>query len=171
MFLALVATFLLVIFNGDSHSLIPLYSLGVFISFTIVQACMVKYWIMNRGNKWQYKMALNAFGSGITFITLLIIVDSKFMHGAWIVILLIPVLFCIFKKINYCYMTTNMELDLKYGGVGDLLKPLKNAQPKVVVPVSRIHKGTLAALRFAAFLSHDIKAVAVNIDQTEIDRL
>jgi hypothetical protein len=137
----------------------------------MAQAGMVKYWIRNRGNKWQHKATLNAFGSAATFITLLLIVDSKFIHGAWIVILLIPILFCVFRKVNRRYTATNTELDLKHGGIGNLLKPLKNAQPKVIVPVSRIHKGTLAALRFAASLSRDVTAVAVNIDQKETDRL
>ncbi|MDR0631775.1 MAG: APC family permease [Holosporaceae bacterium] len=170
-FLALMATFLILMFGGDLHSLIPLYSLGVFTSFTLSQAGMVKHWIMKRGNGWLVKTAINAFGSLASFITLLIIVDSKFLQGAWIVVALIPVLFCIFKKINRRYAATNTELDLRNGNIGDLLNPTGSSQPKVVVPVSRIHKGTLAALRFAASLSDDVKAVAVNIDQKEIDRL
>ncbi|MDR2158312.1 MAG: APC family permease [Holosporaceae bacterium] len=169
--LALVVTFLIIIFNGNCHSLIPLYSLGVFTSFTLSQAGMVRYWIKNRRDNWHVKVALNAFGALATFVTLLIIIDSKFMQGAWIVVLLIPILFCVFRKINRRYAATNVELDLKNGGVGELLKPIKNAQPKVVVPVSRIHKGTLAALRFAASLSNDVMAVAVSINQREIDRL
>ncbi|MDR2724005.1 MAG: APC family permease [Holosporaceae bacterium] len=169
--LAVVAIFLVIMFNGDSHALIPLYSLGVFTSFTLAQAGMVKYWTRNRGKKWCTKALLNAIGAGSTFITLLIIADSKFMQGAWIVVLLIPVLFYVFRKINRRYTATNTELDLKHGGICDLLRPIKNTQPKVIVPVSRIHKGTLAALRFAASLSSDVKAVAVNIDQREIDRL
>jgi hypothetical protein len=170
-FLALVVTFLVTIFHGDSHALIPLYSLGVFTSFTLSQAGMVKYWIKNRKDNWHIKVALNAFGAVATFVTLLIIVDSKFMQGAWIVVLLIPVLFCVFKKINRRYMAANLELDLKNGGLGNLLRPIKDPRPKVVVPVSRIHKGTLSALRFAASLSDDVVAVAVNINQKEIDRL
>ncbi|MDR2781688.1 MAG: APC family permease [Holosporaceae bacterium] len=170
-FLALMATFLIIIFNGDSHSLIPLYSIGVFTSFVLSQAGMVKHWIKNRGNNWYIKAALNAFGSLVSLITLLIIIDSKFTHGAWIVLLLIPILFCAFRKVNRRYAATNTELDLKNGSIGCLLRPIKNAHPKVVVPVSRIHKGTLAALRFAASLSNDVQAVAVNIDQKEIDRL
>jgi len=170
-FLALVATFLIVIFNGDSHSLIPLYSLGVFTSFTISQAGMVKFWIRKRGRNWLVKAALNAFGSIATCVTLLIITESKFMQGAWIVILLIPILFSLFKKVNRRYLITNTELDLKNGSIGSFLQPMGNEHPKVVVPVSRIHRGTLAALRFASSLSNDVTAVVVNIDQKEIDRL
>jgi hypothetical protein len=132
---------------------------------------MVKRWIKNRGNNWRTKAALNAVGSLASFITLLVIVKSKFIHGAWIVVVLAPILFYTFRKINRRYAATNTELDLRNGGIGNLLIPLKNSQPKVIVPVSRIHKGTLAALRFAASLSDDVKAVAVNVDQKEIDRL
>ncbi|MDR2107032.1 MAG: APC family permease [Holosporaceae bacterium] len=171
MLLALVATFLIVAFKGDSHALIPLYSIGVFTSFTLSQAGMVRYWIINRGDNWHIKAALNAFGALATCVALFIIVDSKFLQGAWIVVFLIPLLFYVFKKINRRYALTNTELDLKNGGIGELLRPIKNAQPKVVVPVSRIHKGTLAALRFAASLSNDVKAVAVSLDRKEIDRL
>jgi hypothetical protein len=170
-FLALMATFLIVIFNGDSHSLIPLYSIGVFTSFVLSQAGMVKHWIRKRGDNWHIKAALNAFGSLVSLITLLIIIDSKFMQGAWIVLILIPILFCACKKVNRRYAATDTELDIKNGSVGYLLRSVKNAQPKVVVPVSRIHKGTLAALRFSASLSDDVMAVAVNINQKEIDRL
>ncbi|MDR0555878.1 MAG: APC family permease [Holosporaceae bacterium] len=171
MFLALVATCLIIIFDGDSHSLIPLYSLGVFTSFTLSQAGMVKHWIRKREKNWLLKAALNAFGSLASFITLIIIIDSKFLHGAWIVVLLIPLLFCALRNVNRRYQATNTELDLKNGGICDLVRPIKTSHPKIVVPVSRIHKGTLAALRFAASLSVDIRAVVVNIDQKEVDRL
>ncbi|MDR1551377.1 MAG: APC family permease [Holosporaceae bacterium] len=170
-FLAVMATFLILVFNGDSHSLIPLYSLGVFTSFTLSQAGMVKHWIRKRGANWIAKAALNVFGSISCLITLLIIVDSKFLQGAWIVVVLIPILFHVFRKINRRYLETNTELDLRNGRIGALILPMREAQPKVIVPVSRIHKGTLAALRFASSLSDDVKAVFVNIDSREVERL
>lgn len=169
--LALVATVLIMIFRGDTHALIPLYALGVFISFTLSQAGMVKHWIRTRGINWPIKAAINAFGCLATFTTLLIIIESKFSQGAWIVSLLIPTLFYCFKKINRRYNETNTELDLKKGGLCDLLKPIKGTKPKVIVPISRIHKGTLSALRFAASLSDDVQAVVVNVNQDEVNRL
>ncbi|MBR1734810.1 MAG: APC family permease [Alphaproteobacteria bacterium] len=169
--LAVVATLLIWMFNGDCHSLIPLYSLGVFISFTLSQAGIVRRFFKLREKNWIIKALISTIGAITTFITLLIIVESKFVHGAWIVVILIPLLFAMFKKINTRYLETNTELDLKKGGLGILLKSKQDLMPKVVVPVSRIHKGTLAALRFAMSLSDDVVAVVVNVDQKEVDRL
>ncbi|GHT94745.1 amino acid permease [Alphaproteobacteria bacterium] len=169
--LALASMALILMFDADSFSLITLYSIGVFTSFTLSQAGMVKHWIRKRGGNWHIKVALNAFGSLATMITLLVIIQSNFLSGAWIIVILIPVFFFIFTGINSRYKVTDVELDLKKGGLGQLLKPKKEAEPKVVVPISRMHKGTLAALRFAASLSGDVVAVIVNVDQKEVDKL
>ncbi|MDR2681763.1 MAG: APC family permease [Holosporaceae bacterium] len=169
--LALASTALILVFKSDSFPLITLYSLGVFTSFTLSQAGMVKHWIRRRGKNWHIKVALNAFGSLATLITLLVVVQSNFLSGAWIILLLIPVFFFLFLKINRRYQVTNVELDLKKGGLGKFLRPINETKPKVVVPISRMHKGTLAALRFAASLSDDVVAVIVNVDQKEVDRL
>ena len=169
--LAIIATLLIWLFEGDAHALIPLYAFAVFISFTLAQAGMVKKLLDEKNENWLPKAALCVFGVITTAITLLIIAESKFADGAWIVLFLIPVFFCMFQKINRRYQETNIELDLKRGGLGNLLRPIKEMSSKVVVPVSRIHKATLAALRFAASLSDDVVAVIVNMDQKETDRL
>lgn len=169
--LATVALILIVLFGGNTHALLPLYALGVFISFTLSQTGMVKHLIREKPENWPIKVAISSIGALATFFTLLIIVESKFSQGAWIVMIIIPSLFWMFKKINGKYKSTNSELDLSKGGLADLLKPLKAMQPKVVVPVSRIHKGTLAALRFAASLSNDVVAVVVNVNPKETERL
>ena len=169
--LAAFATTLIWIFDGDTHLLIPLYSMGVFISLTLSQAGMVKRILKLREKNWQIRALISVFGAIATMVTLSVIIESKFLKGAWIVTILIPILFYTFRKIHYTYKGTNVELDIKKGGLVDLLKPIKEVTPKVVVPVSRIHKGTLAALRFAASLSDDVAAVVVNVNQKEIDRL
>ncbi|GHU17713.1 amino acid permease [Alphaproteobacteria bacterium] len=169
--LALASMALILTFKADSFSLITLYSIGVFTSFTLSQAGMVKHWIRKRGNNWHIKVALNAFGSLATMVTLLVIIQSNFLSGAWIIVVLIPVFFFIFSGIKGRYKITDVELDLKRGGLGQLLKPKKEAEPKVVVPISRMHKGTLAALKFAASLSGDVVAVIVNVNQKEVDKL
>lgn len=169
--LAVVATFLIVFFHGDSHSLIPMYSLGVFISFTLSQAGMVKHWIREKGENWHIKAGINAFGATATFITLFIIVESKFIDGAFVVVFLIPVIFYMFRAINQRYKATDLELDLKNGGLSKFLLPLQNHKPKVVVPISRVHQGTLSALRFAEYISDDVTAVVIKIDSEETNRL
>ena len=87
------------------------------------------------------------------------------------VLILIPTLFFSFRKINRKYTETNKELDLKSGGVSELLIQKENFHPKVVVPVSRLHRGTLKALKFAQSLSDDVTAVVVNVDSAETERL
>lgn len=169
--LAVVATLLVWGFDGDCHALIPLYSLGVFISFTLSQAGMVRRSIRLREKNWILKTLISTVGAITTFVTLVIIIESKFAGGAWIVVLLIPILFFAFRTVNRRYAETNTELDLKNGGLSVLLRPQKELMPKVVVPVSRLHKGTLAALRFAMSLSDDVSAVVVNVNQQEVDRL
>ncbi|MDR1361851.1 MAG: APC family permease [Holosporaceae bacterium] len=169
--LALVSSLLVVKFRADSFALITLYSIGVFISLILSQSGMVVHWLRVRGKNWHIKVAVNAIGATATMVTLLVIVESNFLDGAWIILCMIPVLFFIFRKISARYGVVNLELDLKKGGLGKLLHSSKEASPRVVVPISRMHKGTLAALRFALSLSRDVVAVTVNIDQREVDRL
>jgi hypothetical protein len=132
---------------------------------------MVKRLLILKGENWQVRALISTCGAIATMVTLIVIIESKFLQGAWIITILIPILFYTFRKINRRYRETNIELDLKKGGLGELLRPIKETTSKVVVPVSRIHKGTLAALRFAASLSDDVTAVVVNVDQKEIEKL
>lgn len=169
--LAAFSTFLLIKFNGDTHSLIPLYSLGVFISFTLSQVGMIRHWIRERGENWHIKSAINLLGAIATFVTLLTIVEGKFLSGAWMVAVLIPVLVYLFKRVNTQYKLTGTQLDPKSGGLAEFLRPIKQTQPKVVVPIAKLHKGTLSALRFAASLSNDVVAVIVNLDVKETEKL
>jgi hypothetical protein len=132
---------------------------------------MVKRIIKLRERNWHIKSVISIVGTIATLVTLAVIIESKFTKGAWIVVILIPMLVYAFRTINHRYRLTSLELDLKKGGLGGLLKPIKELMPKVIVPVSRIHKGTLAALRFAASLSKDVAAVVVNVDQQETHKL
>ncbi|MCR5225534.1 MAG: APC family permease [Alphaproteobacteria bacterium] len=169
--LGFIAMLLIITFKGDSHALIPLYAIGVYLSYTLSQGGMVVHWLKKRGVNWHIKAAINALGALATLVTFVIILESKFLHGAWIVTILVPLLFYGFRTVNRRYLSANNELDIKRGGLGDLLKPLKATKPKVVVPISRVHKGTLAALRFAASLSDDAVAVIVNVSSKETERL
>ena len=169
--LSIVAFILIVAFKGQTESLLPLYSIGVFTAFTLSQVGMVRFLWQEKGDHWQIKAAISAVGAIATFITLLLIIGSKFLHGAWIVLVLIPTIFFTFRKIKRRYTATNKELDLKSGGLSELLTRSENFQPKVVVPVSRLHKGTLKALKFAQTLSTDVTAVIVNVNSGETERL
>ncbi len=169
--LSIAACFLIIIFHGQTQLLLPLYALGVFISFTTSQIGMVKFLCRKKDKYWYLKAFLSGLGATASFITLLIIIESKFSDGAWMILILICILFFMFKKIHKGYTKTDNELDLKSGGLNKFLIKSKNYQPKVVVPVSRLHKGTLNALNFAKSLSYDVTAVIININNKETERL
>jgi len=116
--LALLASGLVVLFGGQTHRLIPLYAVGVFLSFTLSQAGMVRHWYKEGGPGWQWKAVINGLGAVATGIVLLVIVVTKFIHGAWIVILLIPAFVWVFHAIRRHYLTVaeqlSLELDIRW---------------------------------------------------------
>jgi amino acid transporter len=162
--LAILASGLIVLFGGLTHRLIPLYAVGVFLSFTLSQAGMVRHWYRQRGPGWAWKMAINGLGTGATGVVLAIIVATKFLHGAWIVILLIPLFVWIFRAVKGHYQSVAEQLTLE----GSRPEPWKGMasrkRQKVVIPLSGVHRGTLEALRFARSLSKDVTAVVVDVE-------
>jgi len=161
--LALLASSLVVIFGGQTHRLIPLYAVGVFLSFTLSQTGMVRHWHKEGGRGWQWKAAVNGLGAVATGVVLLVIVASKFIHGAWIVILLIPTFVWMFHIIKRHYVTLAEQLSLEGLEPEEWVGTASHKTYKVVVPVSGMHRGTLAALRFARSLSKDVTAVIVDV--------
>ncbi len=119
--LAVVATILLIVFNADTHLLIPLYSIGVFVSFTLSQAGMVRHCIRSKAENWYLKSMISAMGTIVTFLTLLIIIEGKFAQGAWIIFILVPLIMFMFKKVNRQYKKNYNALDPRNGGLGALL--------------------------------------------------
>ncbi|MFN3075269.1 MAG: APC family permease [Alphaproteobacteria bacterium] len=162
--LAILAALIIVLFRGDTHALVPLYSVGVFLSFTLSQAGMVRRWNRIQGPGWEAKAFINGLGAVVTAIALVVIVESKFFDGAWIVLVLIPIGLYMFRAIRRHYDTLRNELSLRVGGIGQWQRRLAKAEPKVVVPLSRLHRGTLAALHFARTLSADVTPVVINLD-------
>ncbi len=169
--LAVLAAALVVLFGGRTHRLIPLYAVGVFLSFTLSQAGMVRHWRRERGAGWTWKMAVNGLGAVATGVVLIVIAATKFVHGAWIVIALIPAIVWGFSQVRRHYQDVAQQLSL------DGLEPLPweeqatHPRFKVVVPVSGMHRGTLAALRFARSLSSDVTAVVVDVEPASTERV
>jgi amino acid transporter len=163
--LALLASSLVVIFGGQTHRLIPLYAVGVFLSFTLSQTGMVRHWHKEGGRGWQWKAAVNGLGAVVTGVVLMVIVATKFIHGAWMVILLIPTFVWMFQTIKRHYLAMAEQLSLE-GLSPEKREGLASSQKshKVVVPVSGMHRGTLSALRFARSLSKDVTAVVVDVE-------
>jgi amino acid transporter len=169
--LAVLSGLLVYLFNGDTHALIPLYSVGVFLAFSLSQLGMIRRWYTTKGPGWQWKASINTLGFIATSIALLVIIESKFMQGAWMIIVAIPVgLFC-FKRIYRHYRRVDKELSVTSNQAKDYLVKMEGIQPKVILPVSKMHRGTLAALQFARTVSSDVTAVAVDIDPDQTEKL
>lgn len=165
--LAGAAAFLLVIFGGSTHALIPLYTIGVFLAFVLSQTGMVWLWLKRRGPRWHLKAAINGLGAVASLVALLVIVESKFRDGAWIVVLLIPIILIAFARIKAHYGDVAQQMSPRLGGLGEWLPWVHKFHPKVVVPISKMHPGTLAALQFARAISDDITAVIVDLDPAQ----
>jgi amino acid transporter len=165
--LSLAAAFLIFFFK-DTHHLIPLYAVGVFLSFTLSQAGMVKYHLKERKLGWRSSISLNALGMVTTALVLVVIAVTKFMNGAWMVIALIPLLVLLFSRINRHYLSVGKELTLTDKAPPGKLVPLKHT---VIVPISGIHRGVLDALRYALSISTDVRACYVEIDPAATERM
>jgi amino acid transporter len=182
--LALVASLLIIVFQASVTKLIPLYAIGVFLSFTLSQAGMAHRWwkighlkegeeVKERGStlraekNWQFKMVINGIGSVISFLVMAIFAFTKFADGAWVVVIIIPVLVYIFNTIHTHYRGLAGKLTLdRYGS------PMPRiTRNRVVLPIGGVHRGTLAALRYARTLSDDVTAVHVSIDPDETNKL
>ena len=163
--LAGLAAVLIVIFGGDTHALIPLYAVGVFISFTLSQTGMVRHWLADHGAGWRWRLGVNGVGALVTGAVTVVIAVTKFTHGAWIVVLLIPLLVLGFRAIHRHYDTVAEELSLEH-----LVEepPVNNT---VLVLVGDLHMGVVKALRYAQSLSPSPKAVYVELDPSVTARL
>ncbi|HJV55296.1 MAG TPA: APC family permease [Methylomirabilota bacterium] len=163
--LAGLAAALIVVFGGDTHALIPLYAVGVFISFTLSQAGMVRHWLTDGGAGWRWRLGVNGLGALVTGAVTVVIAVTKFTHGAWIVVFLIPLLVLGFRAIHRHYDTVAEELSLEH-----LVEepPVSNT---VLVLVGDLHMGVVKALRYAQSLSPSPKAVYVELDPSATARL
>jgi amino acid transporter len=159
------AALLLVIFGGSTHALIPLYAVGVFLSFTLSQASMVRRWLVRREPGWRWRWWVNAVGAATTGAVVLVITATKFTHGAWVVVLLIPLLVAMFIAIHRHYADVAGQLSLDgYGGP----PPMEHT---VLVLVGDIHRGVIHALQYARTLAPSVKGVYVELDPDKTRRL
>ncbi|HEY7541641.1 MAG TPA: APC family permease [Methylomirabilota bacterium] len=160
-----LAALLLVIFRGDTHALIPLYAVGVFLSFTLSQASMVRRWLRLKEEGWRWRWWLNAVGALVTGLVMITIAATKFTHGAWIVVLLIPTLVAIFVMVHRHYEEVAVQLSL------DAFSPPPPMTNTVLVLVGDIHRGVIKAIQYAKTLSPNAKAVFVETDPDRTRRL
>jgi amino acid transporter len=163
--LGLFASLLVVAFRGETHALIPLYAVGVFISFTLSQTGMVVHWRKLRTPGWRWKAAVNALGALATGIVLVVVASMKFLHGAYIVLIIIPVLIFIFAKIARHYEILGQAL-----AIGDYAPP-RALRHVAIVLVPGLHRGVLDALAYVKGLPCQREAIYVEIDPTQTARL
>jgi hypothetical protein len=203
--LAIFSGILVIAFGGDTSRLIPLYAVGVFLSFTLSQSGMVVHWLRERrklrteksrnavqalaakkdGNSalpdvgfegedrsyfvtdevtapanWKKSLAINAVGALATFIVLCVFIATKFIHGAWIVVVVIPLLVLLFKAIHGHYLLVAKQLSTEG------LEPLRPIKHMVIVPISGIHRGVVSALQYARSIASDrVQAVYVDFEE------
>jgi len=197
--LAVFSGLLVWAFRGDTSRLIPLYAVGVFLSFTLSQAGMVVHWwregksiqaarsaakgpsatqfasvagkpsnlaAIERHSHWRKSIVVNGLGAIATCVVLIIFIATKFVHGAWVVVALIPLLVLMFLKIHRHYVDVARHLSTEG------LAPLRPFDHEVIVPISGIHRGVIAALQYAKSIApHHVTAVYVNLDDEQTRRL
>jgi hypothetical protein len=151
---------LISIFGGDSHALIPLFAIGVFLAFTLSQAGMVAHWWRVRGSGWELKAGINGIGALATGIVVIVIGISKFVEGAWITVLMIPALVAGFLQVRAHYREVAEQLSLQSVPVSTPPFP----SPRVVIPISAVHRGVVNAVAYAQSISTDVTAVYVELE-------
>ncbi|MBI2845148.1 MAG: APC family permease [Chloroflexi bacterium] len=166
--LAILAGVLIVAFGSSTHALIPLYAVGVFLSFTLSQSGMVVRWWRLRSPGWKRSVLINGSGAVLTGIVLIVVASTKFAGGAWIVILLVPLLVLLFLGIS-----------LHYRNVGEQLRPSREAiilnpatvRQKVIVPIADVNQASLRAVTYAKSISDDVIGVHVTDEPQEAEAI
>jgi hypothetical protein len=208
--LAIFSSILIIVFAGDTSRLIPLYAVGVFLSFTLSQAGMVRHWLKVRRNgeshddaihtsqveseanlpdaflaveqsrsrrfvtdevtsrvHWKKSLVINLLGAIATAVVLTVFIATKFIHGAWLVVVMIPLLVFMFLAIHRHYVSVATQLSMEI--IDDTLEPIKNT---VIVPISGIHRGVMSALRYAKSISPEsVTAVYVDFEEEATAKL
>ena len=182
--LGAIASLLIIVFQASVTRLIPLYAIGVFLSFTLAQTGMaIRWWRaghidpkqpttvskheLHYEKGWRLKMISNGFGAVCTFIVMCVFAITKFKDGAWVVLILTPVLIAIFAYIRRHY--TNVANGLSLDNFGE--PPPYTVRHRVIVPISNVHQGTLAALRYARTLSDDVTAIHISIEPDDTQKI
>ena len=165
--LAAIAGGLIVLFGGTTTLLIPLYSVGVFVTFTLSQAGMVRHWLRMREPGWWWRLGVNAFGAFLTLVVLGIVVVEKFAGGAYLVVILIPILVAIMLFIYRQYAASTRQLAIR----PDLVVPLPHREERVVIPIQTLNRAVVQAINVGRSISDDVRAVYISDDPDEAEGL
>lgn len=181
--LAFLSSLLIIIFKASVTRLIPLYAIGVFLSFTLSQAGMARRWwksghlkadekIVEPGSTithdaaWKFKLLVNGFGSFCTLVVMVVFAITKFKDGAWIIIFLIPLMVSVFYAIHHHYKSLAAKLTLDHYKGNSRIR-----RHRIVVLIASVHRGSLAALDYARALGPDVTALHVSVDERESEKV
>lgn len=156
--LGVLAGFLLVIFEGITTRLIPLYAVGVFTSFTLAQSSMVLRWLGSKTGNWQTKLLINGLGAVVTGLVTIVIAVTKFVHGAWVVLILIPVMVYVFRTIHKHYVDVKRQLDF------DNYQQKQGLKHKIIIPAASLTNVVANTIDYAKELSDDVRVVHISTD-------
>lgn len=167
LFLAVLAGALLIAFKGDTNQLINLFAVGVFVSFTLSQAGMVKHWwrLRTQARGWRRRMAINGLGAGTTLLVSLIVASTKFTEGAWLVVLLIPLLVLLFLGISRHYV------HVEHKRVVDIPAHPQDIRHRLLVPIERLDQAAMQSLAYARSISPRVTALHIAVDEQAAQRM
>ena len=161
--LAVLAAILLVYFGGDVHLLIPLYSVGVFVCFTLSQLGMVRHWLTVKESGWQWRLAVNGLGGILTLVVLVVVASVKFANGAYLVVFLIPTLVVIMLFIQRQYLASARQLAVPE----DYVVPPMVREERVIIPVPGITRAVVRAVNVGRSIAQDVRAVYISQDPAD----
>ena len=163
--LGAAASGLLFIYGADTHRLIPLYAVGVFVSFSLSQAGMVLHWHRTREPGRQRSMMINGTGAVATGVVALVTASTKFTHGAWLVLLAIPIMVVLFERIHHHYQRVNEQLTIREADLREARVSAGNSGSQtIIVPVDGLNRAVLRTVEYARSLSNNVTAVHVTDD-------
>ena len=182
--LGMASSILIVLFQASVTRLIPLYAIGVFLCFTLAQIGMARRWrrigqlnnqavsakstqSLTYDSKWLLKMILNSLGAVCTAVVMVVFIVTKFVDGAWIILVVTPIFISILLWINRHYSNVAKTLSLENYGE----PPPYNLRHRVIVPISTVNQGTLTALRYARILSEDITAIHISLEPEDTEKV
>jgi hypothetical protein len=158
--LAAIAFLLLAAFGGDTHALIPLYSVGVFVCFTLSQVGMVRHWLRERDSGWRWRAIVNATGAVLTAVVFAVVVSEKFWDGAYLVVILVPLLVGVMVFIHHQYDRSQRELAIR----PDLVFQPPHREERVIVPIPGLNRAVIQAINVARSFNDDVRAVYITED-------
>jgi len=156
--LSIAAVALLWWFHGETTALIPLYSIGVFVSFTISQGGMVRHWLAEKSAGWRWRLGINGLGAILTGLVSVVVLTVKFEFGAWLIVVLIPLLVAMMLFIQRQYRASNAQLAVRPNAV----LPLPHREERVIIPVPGISRAVVQAINVGRSISDDVQAVLVS---------